>query len=122
MRALLFIAHGSRQTQANEEILELAREIEARGDQRVDCVQPAFLEQAQPDMHGGLERCVERGAKEIWILPYFLNTGTHVSKDLPDFFQEARRRYPDREITLLPHIGSMLREVPSVILGMLPAD
>src|SRR5262245_8963784 len=45
--ALLLIAHGSRQSEANADLQFLATELRRRGE--YDFVEPAYLELAQPD-------------------------------------------------------------------------
>lgn len=116
-RALLIIAHGSRREEANSEILELADAVRKHcANSGVDIVQPAFLEIAEPDMPTGLARCVELGAEEVLVLPYFLNTGMHVTVDMPKFEREAHTNHPDIAIRMLPHIGALLSMMPEFIM------
>lgn len=88
--ALLLIAHGSRQEEANEDLGYVLAGLRARGTHTV--VEAAFLELAQPDIDQGAARCVGRGANRVVLLPYFLSAGVHVRRDLG----EARRRLAER--------------------------
>ena len=38
---------------------------------------------------------VERGAKKVVLHPFFLSAGMHVTKDIPEMIEDARRLYPD---------------------------
>ena len=78
--ALLLIAHGSRQPQANDDLHQLAAELRALGEFAV--VEASFLEMAEPTIHDAGSRCVEKGARLVVMLPYFLSAGVHVRRDL----------------------------------------
>ena len=38
-------------------------------------------------------------------IPYFLFRGNHVKVDLPIFIKEGRKKFPDIDIILGPHLG-----------------
>ena len=84
--ALLLIAHGSRQDEANADLHAAVAELRGRGAFAV--VEASFLELAEPDIDAGAARCVEQGAERVVLLPYFLSAGVHVRRDLA----EARNR------------------------------
>jgi sirohydrochlorin ferrochelatase len=77
--ALLLIAHGSRQEEANADLLYVAAGLRARG---WPIVEASFLELAEPDIGQGGARCVEQGAERVILVPYFLSEGVHVRRDL----------------------------------------
>ncbi|MCI0380303.1 MAG: CbiX/SirB N-terminal domain-containing protein [Gemmataceae bacterium] len=82
--ALLLIAHGSREPQANEDVRWVADRLRAE----FELVETAYLELAEPDILTAARSCVARGATRIVLTPYFLSAGVHVLRDL----QECRRR------------------------------
>jgi sirohydrochlorin ferrochelatase len=41
------------------------------------------------------------------VLPYFLAEGRHVAQDIPLALAAARRKWPNKHLSLLPHIGAM---------------
>jgi sirohydrochlorin ferrochelatase len=77
--ALLLIAHGSRNPEANEDLCHVARSLEARGHPTVEA---SFLELAEPGIDEGGRRCVVRGGERVVLVPYFLSAGVHVRRDL----------------------------------------
>src|SRR5947209_1301029 len=92
--ALLLIAHGSRNPDANADLHHVARELERRGH---PVVVPSFLELAEPGIEEGGRRCVERGADVVVLLPYFLSAGVHVRRDLTAAREHLARRFPGVE-------------------------
>ena len=106
MKFLLLIAHGSRRTQANEEIERLAQRVAALDGSEYDGVVAAFLEIAEPDIHQGIARCVERGAEHIVVVPYFLAGGNHVNKDIPGEVACAGAGMPEVRIELAQYLGA----------------
>ena len=76
--ALLLIAHGSRQPDANADLLHLANGLRIRGH---DIVEPAYLELAEPGIDEAGKRCMEQGAECVILVPYFLSAGIHVERD-----------------------------------------
>lgn len=42
-----------------------------------------------------LAACVEKGATEVLVIPYFLNMGLHIQIDIPEMMQAEARKYPD---------------------------
>ncbi|WP_330109886.1 CbiX/SirB N-terminal domain-containing protein [Methylophaga thalassica] len=106
MKALLIIAHGSRRHQSNDEVTNIAKQIRTYEEHDFDIVESAFLELAETLIPTGIERCIKSGAKEIIVVPYFLNSGTHVTKDIPEIISAQKSLYPDINITLTRHLGA----------------
>lgn len=104
MKALLIVAHGSRNNAFNDDIDALAKEIAGR-NHGYGIVSHAFLELVQPDIPAGIHELVENGATSITVLPYFLARGSHVTQDIPELVEEARTRYPQLTLSVLTHIG-----------------
>ena len=76
--ALLLVAHGSREQEANADLLHVVEQLAQGG--RYDYVQPSFLELAEPTIVQGAECCVQQGAERVILLPYFLSAGVHVRR------------------------------------------
>jgi sirohydrochlorin ferrochelatase len=100
--ALLLVAHGSRQEDANEDLRLVAAEMERRGH---SIVEVAFLVLATPTIDGGASRCVERGASRVVMLPYFLAAGVHVRRDLAAARERLAACFPGAEFRLAEPLG-----------------
>lgn len=101
----MLIAHGSRKQAANDEVSRLAEQISKLKDSEYQAVVPAFLEFAEPDIHQGVDRCVELGADTIVAMPYFLAAGRHVAEDIPKEIECARAGNPEVNIEISQYLG-----------------
>jgi sirohydrochlorin ferrochelatase len=102
-RALLLIAHGSRRPEANADLAFVADEMAARG--RYPVVQVSYLELAEPSIPDGGALCVERGATEVILLPYFLSPGVHVHEDMTEARDGLAGRFPHVTFRLAEPLG-----------------
>jgi sirohydrochlorin ferrochelatase len=101
--ALLLIAHGSRQEEANADLHHVLEAMRRRGTFAV--VEASFLELAEPDIDAGAARCVAQGAERVVLLPYFLSAGVHVRRDLADACRRLAARYPQAQFCLAEPLG-----------------
>jgi len=116
MNHLLVVAHGSRLAASNDEVRELV-DLMRKHNQVYDRIECAFLELAAPSISEGIQTCIDGGAKEVIVLPYFLAAGTHVVNDIPGLIGEKQQQYPDIVIQQARHVGAL----PGMIELMLEA-
>lgn len=101
--ALLLIAHGSRNPEANADLHHVAEELQRRNT--FTSVVASFLELAEPSIDEGGERCVASGAERVVLLPYFLSAGVHVRRDLADARARLAQRFPHVRFSLAEPLG-----------------
>jgi sirohydrochlorin cobaltochelatase len=65
----------------------------------------SFLEVAEPSIFISINKAIMDGCKVIKIFPYFLAAGKHVKDDIPSEIKKFKKKYPEIEFILLPHIG-----------------
>jgi sirohydrochlorin ferrochelatase len=63
------------------------------------------LELAEPGIESGVSMCVEKGATEVIMLPYFLSPGMHVVEDLTFTRKQLSERFPAVGFTLAEPLG-----------------
>ncbi len=97
---VLIVGHGSPRPQANQGFMSLAGRVAARLESQA--VLPAFFSIARPSIEDQVETLVKQGVGRIVVLPYFLYTGQHVSKDIPPLIEGCRQKYPGLTIEVLP--------------------
>lgn len=101
--AVLFAGHGSRARDAAEAMLAAVERV------RRQCVYPiiesGYLEMTQPDIPAALRRCVEQGASRVLVVPYFLNQGMHIRRDIPAVLRQEADRYPGLKVSMGSPIG-----------------
>lgn len=100
--ALLLIAHGSRNPEANDDLRYLADQLRQQG---YSLVEPSFLELAEPDIVEGGRRCVAGGAEQVILVPYFLSAGVHVRRDLNAARHQLAETFPDKQFILAQPLG-----------------
>ena len=101
--AVLLIAHGSRRTNANDDLARMAEEVREQGPYPL--VEISYLELAQPSIPEGAKRCVAWGAETVLLLPYFLSAGAHAAGDLDRFRRELAVEFPDVAFRLCQPLG-----------------
>src|SRR5215471_16652625 len=101
--ALLLIAHGSRQQDANNDLHHVVASL--RGQGRYTLVEPAFLELAEPNIDEAARRCIAQGAARVILVPYFLSSGVHVLHDLHEHRERLASAFPGKQFTLAEQLG-----------------
>lgn len=115
MKAILLLSHGSQSLAAQAEVAELGRRIAREG--ACAYVQHAYLDTAEPLFADAAKQLVMRGAKEIVVVLHFLNSGNHVTRDIPELLDAARKQYPEvvfhvtRPIGLHPVISALCSDL-----------
>jgi sirohydrochlorin ferrochelatase len=118
--ALLLIAHGSRNAEANEDLFHLMAALRQRGPYPI--VEASFLELAEPDILSGGQKCVAKGAGRVILLPYFLSPGVHVRQDLREFRTKLAHTFPGTDFLLAEPLGRHEVLVELVALRARQAD
>lgn len=97
------MAHGSRISEANDAVRDIAAMVQEIT--QYDIVEVSFREQHLPSIQDGVDACVARGAERILLMPYFLFVGAHVQEDLPAEMEEAKKRHPGVKFAMGKHLG-----------------
>lgn len=109
MKTVLLVGHGSRVPAGNEELLRFTGQLAARRPELK--IETCFIELASPSILGGIAKCVEDGATQIYIVPIILFAAGHSKLDIPMAIDEAKRRYPEVEFIYGRPLGVQPRAV-----------
>lgn len=115
MKSLIIIAHGSRKETSNIEVVNIVNQIK-NNETSYSLIEPAFLEFAAPSLEDSVKKSIEENLLEIYIYPYFLNSGKHVTSDIPDTIKTLKIKYPQVDFTMLPHFGES-KKINEIILS-----
>jgi sirohydrochlorin ferrochelatase len=101
-RAVILIGHGSRAEGADDDMERIADGLRERSGGIVETCRMAgrgipFAE--------AFERCVEKGATEVLVLPYFLHFGIHLREDIPEILRQSARKHPEVRLVMGKHLG-----------------
>ena len=106
MELILLAGHGSPKQDANnlDHIASLLHEmIHPQCSEK--CVRVAYLQFAKPDIMEAITSCVQDGAKKVIVHPYFLSSGMHVTKDIPEIIKAAGEKYTGVEFVYTDPLG-----------------
>ncbi|WP_074044441.1 sirohydrochlorin chelatase, partial [Geobacillus proteiniphilus] len=93
MRAILFVGHGSRDPEGNEQVRKFVDRLRPRLRDSFH-IETSFLEFGRPSIGEGIERCAEVGATEVAVIPLILLPAGHSKLHIPAEIDEAKARYP----------------------------
>ena len=88
---IIIVDHGSRRSESNEMLHSAAASFALQSQYGI--VEPAHMELAEPTIAQAFGRCVERGAMQVIVFPYFLSPGRHWTEDIPALVAEAARPF-----------------------------
>jgi len=99
--AILLVGAGTSSPDANAELARMAAKL---SDKLSMVVEPAFVSLARPTVVEGMARCVDRGARHVVTVHYFLNTGVLARRIEPKARAEAERL--GVKLTIGQHFGT----------------
>lgn len=103
MEGILYICHGSRLKKACDEAIAFIEQCMKKNKNKITGY--GFLELAVPTIEEAFERCVNRGATKIKVIPVLLLTAVHAKKDIPEALSRLHEKYPSVEIQYGRPIG-----------------
>lgn len=95
---VVLFAHGSRVAEANDGVRALADKVRESGD--FAFVEAAFLELATPDLARVVAGALRADIERVIVVPYFLTSGTHLRRDLPELIERERVSHPGVKLEL----------------------
>ena len=111
---IIMVAHGSKRAHSNEEFIELVQKVRLKNAINFNDVQYAFLELAHPSIATTIEKMCTQNMDEIYIYPYFLNSGKHVVVDIPNIVSTMQENCKNIKIKIIKHFGES-ENIPSII-------
>ncbi|MDQ0201163.1 sirohydrochlorin chelatase [Neobacillus ginsengisoli] len=104
MKAILFVGHGSKDREGNDQVRQFIETMRRTWDETV-LVETSFLEFERPTVNQGIDVCVEKGADHIVVIPIMLLQAGHSKIHIPAAIDEAKKKYPLVEFTYGRPIG-----------------
>jgi len=99
--AVLLVGHGSRREKSNEQVREVAADLESHLGIPVDA---AYLELAEPAIPDAIETLAPT-CRRLTVVPLSLFGASHVKSDIPLAVQTARARFDGVTIRYGSHLG-----------------
>ena len=102
---IVIVDHGSRRTESNQMLEEVARRFGERFKGTHEIVEPAHMELCEPSIATAYAACVKRGATRVMILPFFLGPGKHWTGDIPALAAAAAKEHPGTQYHVAMPLG-----------------
>ena len=91
MEAVILLAHGTREVGASEPVFRYANELAQRTGLRVE---PCFREFIEPSVASVVRRLAADGVHDIAVVPFFLFSSAHVTRDIREDLRAEAERCP----------------------------
>ncbi len=120
--AVIILGHGSRSAGADKAIQRTAAEVKKRGGYEI--VEQAYLQHTSPGLMDAIEVCARQNAGRIVIVPFFMQPGAHVTRDIPALIEQARKKHPGVEVLMTDFVGShrLMAEIVLDLVGRIDKD
>lgn len=104
MKAILFVGHGSKDPEGNSQVLQFIENMKPGWDPSL-LIEACFLEFERPTVSQGIDTCVEKGAKEVIVIPIMLLPAGHSKIHIPSAIDDAKQKYSHVSFTYGKPIG-----------------
>ncbi len=104
VRAVLYVGHGSRDQEGNEEVKQVVQSLKRKVNEPF-IIETCFLEFQEPDVKDGIEACIQKGATEIAVIPIMMLPAGHSKIHIPMVIDEAKKKHPTVKISYGKPIG-----------------
>lgn len=102
--ALIILGHGSKNSRSGDPLRQVAGEVKKLG--LYDVVEYAFLQHGDPTPQNAIESCVQQNAGRIVIVPFFMQPGAHVARDIPALAEKAQKQFASVQIIVTDYAGA----------------
>ncbi|XP_042965274.1 sirohydrochlorin ferrochelatase, chloroplastic-like isoform X1 [Carya illinoinensis] len=89
---VIIVDHGSRRKESNLMLNQFVTMF--RDKTGYPIVEPAHMELAEPSIRDAFGSCVQQGANQVIVSPFFLFPGRHWHQDIPSLTAEAAKEHP----------------------------
>jgi|AntRauTorckE6833_2_1112554.scaffolds.fasta_scaffold103665_2 sirohydrochlorin ferrochelatase len=107
MNILLFAVHGSRKSDSNKGVENFFEKVRKNLGKKIDKAFCCYLQFGTPKIEEVLEAELQKGADTVYIFPYFLFRGSHVTEDIPEIKEKFEKKYPEASIKILNTPGEI---------------
>ncbi|EJR78403.1 sirohydrochlorin chelatase [Bacillus cereus] len=92
MKGIVYIGHGSRLQEGNEQFIQFIQSVMKERNERIQKL--AFLELTTPTISDAVTETIIEGATEIMIVPVLLFAAAHYKRDIPLEIAKMKNQYP----------------------------
>ena len=82
MKGVLILAHGSHENDTEKTLDEVTGMLKKKLPDTI--IETAYLQFRKRTLETGLEALIGQGVNDILLIPYFLFSGVHIRRDIPE--------------------------------------
>jgi sirohydrochlorin ferrochelatase len=112
MEAVVYISHGSRSNDWNEQFISFITETMKGNIAPIQAY--GFFELASPSIGEAIQSCIQQGATTVTVVPVLLLSGNHALIDIPTEIKEAQEQFPAIPIMYADVLGSDAMFLPTI--------
>ncbi|QWH17461.1 sirohydrochlorin chelatase [Bacillus mycoides] len=113
MKGIVYVGHGSRLQEGNEQFTHFIQSVMAERNERIQKI--AFLELATPTIQDAVTETIIEGATEIMIVPVLLFAAAHYKRDIPFEIEQLQKKYPHINFSVAPPFSTHPHMVELVV-------
>lgn len=103
MNGVLILAHGSRRKETETTLQKITAMVKEKITIPTEI---AYMEFSDQNIAHGLDQLVNKGIKNIKVVPYFLFSGIHILEDIPKELADYAHKHPEVNITMGNTLGA----------------
>ncbi|MDZ4480038.1 sirohydrochlorin chelatase [Bacillus cereus] len=92
MKGIVYVGHGSRLQEGNEQFIQFIQSVMKERNERIQKI--AFLELTTPTISDAVTETIIEGVTEIMIVPVLLFAAAHYKRDIPLEIAKMKNQYP----------------------------
>lgn len=101
--AIILLGHGSRVPDAGRNMEKVASGLKEK--YAYEIVEVCYMSRLGPHFPEIFKKCVDQGAQQVMVVPYFLHDGLHLVLDIPSMMQKIARQYPGVRLVMGENLG-----------------
>lgn len=103
MNGVLILAHGSRAKKTQDTLDAVVSMVRSKLPDQL--IEVAYMEFCDVNIEKGLTMLIEKGIKNIKVVPYFLFEGIHIKEDIPTEIAAFLANHKDITVTMGETLG-----------------
>ncbi|MGG2095229.1 sirohydrochlorin chelatase [Bacillus sp. S13(2024)] len=100
MKGIVYIGHGSRLQEGNEQFIHFVQDVIKARSESIQKI--GFLELTTPTVQDAITEAILDGATDILIVPILLFAAAHYKRDVPFEIEQVQKRYPHITFSIVP--------------------
>ncbi|MEN2994739.1 MAG: CbiX/SirB N-terminal domain-containing protein [Thermodesulfovibrio sp.] len=104
MYKVIILAHGS-QNNDDRDLSLIIKKLSELLNKEAYQITLAYLKHGNPSINQVINHFLDKNTKQVIVHPFFLSSGTHVTRDIPKIIEKIKEKYPHIEVICTEPLG-----------------